>query len=116
MLTRFPILLPRLLTPPYLSNVPEVRHIALAETPATDTVLLMASDGLVDVCKAHEKPLTEVAPRWVKVAAKNLDDKPALRVLRDGMGGEDKKQVSFWLTVEMDTPWMDDTTVLVARV
>lgn len=76
----------------------------------------MASDGLVDISKAHEKPLPEVVPRWVEVASRNMDNKPALQVLRDGMGGADTQQVSFWLTVEMDTPWADDTTVLVTRV
>ena len=99
-----------------MSGVPEVRHVYLGETPREDTVLVMASDGLVDVSKAHEKPLVEVVPRWVEVASKSMDDKPALRVLRDGMGGDDKPQLSFWLTVEMDSAWVDDTTVLVTRV
>ena len=79
-------------------------------------MLVLCSDGLVDVSKAHETPLAEVAARWVEVASGNMDDKPALRVLRDAMGGDDNAQVSFWLTVEMDSPWVDDTTVLVMRV
>lgn len=74
----------------------------------------MCSDGLVDVSKAHEKPLAEVVPRWVEIAGENLDNNPALAVLRAAMGGKDNKQVSFWLTAEMDIPWVDDTTVLVA--
>lgn len=115
-LTRLSVFLPRLLTPPYISSVPDVQHIALGDTPRENTVLVLCSDGLVDVSKAHETPLAEVAARWVEVASGNMDDKPALRVLRDAMGGDDNAQVSFWLTVEMDSPWVDDTTVLVMRV
>ncbi|KIP06588.1 hypothetical protein PHLGIDRAFT_72468 [Phlebiopsis gigantea 11061_1 CR5-6] len=115
-LTRLSVFLPRLLTPPYLSGVPDVQQVALAGTRREDTVLVLCSDGLVDVSKAHEKPLAEVAARWIEVASRNMGDKPALRVLRDAMGGDDKPQVSFWLTAEMDTPWVDDTTVLVMRV
>ena len=96
--------------------MPEVRHVSLIDTPPEDIVLVLTSDGLIDVSKAHEKPLSEVVPRWIDVAAKNMDDKPALRVLRDAMGGEDLKQVSFWITVEMDMTWADDTTILVTRV
>lgn len=83
---------------------------------SSDTVLVLATDGLIDISKAHEKPLSDVAPQWVAAAAKSLDNKPALGLLRSAMSGEDTKQASFWLTVEMDTPWVDDTTILVARV
>lgn len=115
-IARLGVFLPRLLTPPYLSSEPDVQHVFLGDTAPEDTVLIMASDGLVDISKAHNKPLSEIAPRWVEVASKKMDDKPALRILRDGMGGEDRQQVSFWMTVEMDTPWADDTTVLVTHV
>ncbi|EKM54353.1 uncharacterized protein PHACADRAFT_96628 [Phanerochaete carnosa HHB-10118-sp] len=115
-LKRLDVLRPRHHTPPYLSNTPDVQHISLSAFSSHETVLILATDGLVDISKAHEKALSDVAPHWVSAASRSMDNKPALRLLRAAMGGEDTKQVSFWLTVEMDVPWVDDTTILVTRV
>ena len=37
----------------------------------------------------------------------------ALELLRHSIGGEDAKSVSRVLTLDMNTPWIDDTTILV---
>ncbi|KAI0342056.1 protein serine/threonine phosphatase 2C [Trametopsis cervina] len=105
--------LPRCLTPPYLSNVPHVAHVDLGTVATEDAVLVIASDGLTDLKDEHHQVPLALAERWVQVAA--ASDKPALGILRDAMGGEDVEKVSFWVTVEMEDPWMDDTTVVVTR-
>ncbi|KAI0686351.1 protein serine/threonine phosphatase 2C [Cytidiella melzeri] len=105
--------LPRCLTPPYLSNVPEVAHVDLSKVAPGDAVLLLASDGLGDLQHMHDKLPSALAKRWVQVAASS--ERPALSVLRDAMGGDDMEKASFWLTVEMEDAWVDDTTVVVTR-
>ena len=37
----------------------------------------------------------------------------ALRLLRRALGGEDLMSISQMITLDMDTPWMDDTTIIV---
>jgi len=37
----------------------------------------------------------------------------ALRLLRHSIGGEDTKSVSKVLTLDMNIPWIDDTTIVV---
>ena len=106
--------LPRCLTPPYLSNMPDVKHVDLSKVAPEDNVLMLASDGLGDLKNEHDKLPIPLAERWVKIAAES--EKPALSVLRDAMGGDDLEKASFWITVEMDEPWMDDTTILVTRL
>ena len=106
--------LPRCLTPPYLSNVPDVTHVDLSEVSPENSILLLASDGLGDLQDVHDKIPIPLAERWVRVAAES--DKPALSVLRDAMGGSDLEKASFWITVEMEEPWMDDTTIVVTKL
>lgn len=106
--------LPKCLTPPYLSNVPDVKHVDLGTAEPGDRVLLLASDGLGDLKSEHNSLPLPLAERWVKIAAES--EKPAMAVLRDAMGGDDLEQVSFWITVEMEDSWMDDTTIVVTRL
>jgi len=106
--------LPRYLTPPYLSNVPEVTHVDLSQVASKDAVLILASDGLPDLQGEHGKLPISLAQRWVQVAVES--NRPALSVLRDAMGGNNLEKASFWLTVEMDESWMDDTTIIVTRL
>lgn len=112
-ITRVPVMQPRHFTPPYLSNVPEIQHADLSGTAVKDTILVLATDGIIDVYQVHDA-VKETAPRWVEVAAGGPN--PALRLLRDGIGGKDLAKASFWITVEMDQPWVDDTTILVTKV
>jgi pyruvate dehydrogenase phosphatase len=106
--------LPRSLTPPYLSNVPHVEHVDLRGIATGEAVLILASDGLGDLVNEHNKlPLT-LAEHWVKLAAGS--DQPAMIILRDAMGGDDMEKASFWITVEMEEPWMDDTTIVVTKL
>ena len=37
----------------------------------------------------------------------------ALKLLRHSIGGEDAKSVSRVLTLDMNTPWIDDTTIVI---
>lgn len=43
-------------------------------------------------------------------------DNGALRILREGLGGEDVDKVAQWLTVEMSGKWLDDITTLVYKI
>jgi len=44
---------------------------------------------------------------------KGKEENLALRLLRHVLGGEDLVSVSQMMTLDMDTPWMDDTTIIV---
>lgn len=37
----------------------------------------------------------------------------ALNLLRHSIGGDDVKSVSRVLTLDMNTPWIDDTTIVI---
>lgn len=120
--------LPRNLTPPYLSNVADVRHVDLKDTREGDVdrsadaqpFLILASDGLTDLFKDRKPTLQGAVDVWAKVVANAMgSDKKenlALSVLRDALGGDDLEAVSRMLTVEMSQRWMDDTTILVQRL
>lgn len=107
-------LLPKYLTPPYLSNVAEVKHVNLSEVANEDTVLVLASDGLTDVWNVHEQLPMMLAERWVNIAT--VSERPALNLLWEALGGKDLERVSFYLTVEMDQAWIDDTTIIVTKL
>ena len=107
------------MTPPYLSGVPDVRHVDLASANASEAFLIMCSDGLMDLYDDDRLNLEHVlAPRWVgHVAAQSRDSENlALALLRDALGGTDTDKVSRLMTVEMTFRWMDDTTILVQRL
>lgn len=108
------IYLPRCHTPPYLSNVPYVTHFDLGKSAENDAVLIMASDGLLDLFDEHTILSQKLADHWVQVVT--VSDRPALALLREGLGGHDEEKVSFYITVEMDVPWQDDTTIMVTKL
>jgi pyruvate dehydrogenase phosphatase len=53
--------------------------------------------------------VAEAAAEAPSVKGENL----ALRLLRHALGGEDLMSISQMVTLDMDTPWMDDTTIIV---
>lgn len=109
----------RNMTPPYLSGIPDVRHVDLAASNLSEAFLIMCSDGLMDLYDEDRLDLKGMlAPRWVQhVAARSRGSKNlALDLLRDALGGSDADKVSRMITVEMTFRWMDDTTILVQRL
>lgn len=115
-------LITRIFTPPYLSNKPEVRHVNLAETRGFgkgEIMFVLCSDGLLDLFEARdESDLKNIAQRWMELgsAARDMYDNGALRILREGLGGEEVDKVAQSLTVEMSGKWLDDITTLVYRI
>jgi pyruvate dehydrogenase phosphatase len=107
----------RILTPPYLSNVADVRHVKLDPTQgANQRILILSSDGLYDL-RPEEQMETPVAPyglEWVKAAAKasGRSSNIALEVLKRALGGDDEAKVSAMLTLEYEGRWTDDITVI----
>jgi len=120
-------LITRITTPPYLSNEPEVKHVNLTKVKASkggEVTLVLCSDGLLDLFDARdESDLKRVAQRWVELASTtdsggSVDayDNGALRILREGLGGDEEDKVAQLLTVEMNSKWLDDITTLVYRI
>ncbi|KAI0066214.1 protein serine/threonine phosphatase 2C [Artomyces pyxidatus] len=118
-----PEVLPRIVTPPYLSSRADVRHVRLSPPSSDDgykpeQVLIMCSDGLVDLY-SDRNSLDESARHWMKaVEYREVDAESnlALRLLRDALGGDDETLVSRMITVEMTERWMDDTTIIVQKL
>ncbi|TFY54575.1 hypothetical protein EVG20_g9651 [Dentipellis fragilis] len=103
----------RNMTPPYLSNVAEMRH---AELGRGESVLVMCSDGLTDLYYADQNELQKTAKEWFSVLDRRKEENMGLRLLREGLGGNDDGEVAQMMTVEMFERWMDDTTVIVQRL
>ncbi|KAF9562787.1 protein serine/threonine phosphatase 2C [Agrocybe pediades] len=108
----------RNLTPPYMTGVPDVKHLNLSALGSEKTVMVMCSDGLVDLSDDRLKLHEVLSKAWVKLVGEHYGDGQnlALRLLRDALGGEDSEKVSRMITVEMGFRWMDDTTILVQRL
>lgn len=123
--TPWELFLSRNHTPPYISAVPEVIHRRLSLTPhlspfAPRPFLILATDGLRELYDGLERE--EAAQQWVDAAGAAFGegrmpnanpDNMALRILRTALGGDDLEAVSQMVTLEMESPWMDDTTVVV---
>ncbi|TFK94610.1 protein serine/threonine phosphatase 2C [Polyporus arcularius HHB13444] len=114
---------PRIRTPPYLSNTPDVYHLELGagarQGSAAQRVLILCSDGLSDLYNGYS--FQEMADEWIEHIGRELDSPSgpgnlALSLLREAIGGSDAQLVSRNLTVEMEERWMDDTTILVQRL
>lgn len=104
------------LTPPYVSNIADVQHVALADE-ISDAYLILCTDGLMDLyCAPGQHPdLSKLSVAWVHQLNLAISDgvpNRALHLLRDALGGSDEKRVSRMITVEMENRWMDDTTIL----
>lgn len=108
----------RILTPPYISNIPDVHHL----TPQVPYFLLLGSDGLLSTERYNEMNATQVLEHWANILGSAIDSKTetnvnaAVRLLRDILGGDDVDMVSRNLTVEMDERWVDDITILIQTV
>jgi len=110
----------RNITPPYLSAQSDVRHVHVPSLGASEAVLVLASDGLVDLTgdtygMDHREPLLG-GKKWVDVLSReDRTGNAALYLLRDAMGWE-ADAVSSLLTVDSQERWMDDTTVVVTKL
>ena len=118
--TKLEDILRRNLTPPYISNRADVRHVDISALKATNLRLIMCSDGLVDLYMSEALQVDDLADIWVQLLAKNdaseNNTNLAVCLLRDGLGGNDEEKVSRMMTVEMCYRWMDDTTIIVQRL
>ncbi|PPQ89566.1 hypothetical protein CVT25_012238 [Psilocybe cyanescens] len=106
-------------TPPYMSGVPEVQHVCLEALNATESFLILCSDGMMDLYEDDRLKLDELlSKRWVSHVGEEYKENKnlALSLLRDGLGGDSEDKVSRMITVEMAFKWMDDTTILVVRL
>ncbi len=102
-------------TPPYISSVPDVVHRRLPpRSGGGGSFLILATDGLSELYDGTAR--AEMAADWARCVAEAASAKGenlALRLLRRALGGEDLMSISQMVTLDMDTPWMDDTTIIV---
>ncbi|KZT24007.1 protein serine/threonine phosphatase 2C [Neolentinus lepideus HHB14362 ss-1] len=106
-------------TPPYISSQADVVHCKLnpSRTNFTaNTYLVLCSDGLTDLCDGLVVDRIEelwardfVSGRLASGGYPNL----ALRLLRYVIGDRCTRKVSKVLTLDMDSPWIDDTSIIV---
>lgn len=111
----------RNITPPYVSNRADVRHVAIRTLGATDFRLIMFSDGLLDLYAEKDLELDDLAKYCSQIIgdATEQEQQPsnlALFLLRDALGGDNEEKVSRMLTVEMSYRWMDDTTIIIQKI
>jgi pyruvate dehydrogenase phosphatase len=109
--------IPRSLTPPYVSCVAEIMHKRLV--PNSGALLVLSSDGLTELLVGEGKDprlSKDTADKIAKVVGEAEMEHAALVLLKEGLGGVDVDKCSQYLTVEMEQPWMDDTTVVVLRL
>lgn len=106
----------RLKTPPYLSSTPDVVYITL---PASPSFLILASDGLASIDGSQDMPLDARVNMWAETIgqASDLPESPnlALALLHSAVIGDDTRRGSELMTVEMESQWMDDTSITVQR-
>jgi pyruvate dehydrogenase phosphatase len=119
-------------TPPYISSKPDIVHRRLGPR----SLLILATDGLSELYDGAGR--ADMVADWAlcvaeagagakakaKVERKGDSEKEgvgegenlALRLLRRALGGEDLMSISQMITLDMDTPWMDDTTIIVQEL
>ncbi|KAH7908418.1 phosphatase 2C-like domain-containing protein [Hygrophoropsis aurantiaca] len=117
----------RLITPPYVSNIPEIHHHSLNTNSREEIFLMLCSDGLPDLYDGIDIHLDDqqMVDRWVQIVGRSLSSRVekdgvvpanlALRLLRDAIGGDNVELVSRNVTLEMEDKWMDDVTILIQR-
>ncbi|KAF9009558.1 phosphatase 2C-like domain-containing protein [Cyathus striatus] len=109
-------------TPPYITAEPEVIHRRLDEGELSTLhprYLILVSDGFTDLCE--DEGQGTIVESWASASYSfDLPDTPngskdnlALRLLRRALGGDDLFTVSRALTLDMDTAWLDDTSIVV---
>jgi len=107
----------RNISAPYISSEPDVVHRKLS-SPTNNGYLIMCSDGLADLYSSHHLSEEQMIEDWARVitradSGREDDENLAIRLLRHAIGGDDVKSVSRVMTLDMDSPWIDDTTILV---
>lgn len=111
--------LDRNISPPYITAEPEITHRKLC--PNTDNgFLILCSDGLADLWSTSFSDEQRMVDEWGRVVAEVVNKEGmsgktnlALKLLRNSIGGEDIRSVSRVLTLDMNTPWIDDTTIVI---
>lgn len=104
--------LSRNITPPYLSNRPDVFHHPLTgrieATP--NTFLIMCSDGLTAVYPKATNNITH----WVQTVGSAMErgESPVLALLWQALGA-DADTVAQYMTLESTDVWIDDVTIAV---
>ena len=112
-------------TPPYISGEPDVTHRRLGPR----SYLILATDGLSELydgagrsdmvadwarCVAEAGARASTKPKVESEKEKEKEEENlALRLLRRALGGEDLMSISQMITLDMESPWMDDTTIIV---
>ena len=111
--------LDRNISPPYITAEPEVTHRKLHPN-ADNGFLILCSDGLADLWSSTFSDEERMVDEWARVVAEVVNKEGmsgktnlALKLLRHSIGGEDVKSVSRVLTLDMNTPWIDDTTIVI---
>lgn len=109
-------------TPPYISSEPDVIHRRLGPR----SFLILATDGLSELYDGAGR--SDMVADWARCVAeagarastakareseKEEEENLALGLLRRALGGEDLMSISQMITLEMESPWMDDTTIIV---
>ncbi|KAF8070267.1 phosphatase 2C-like domain-containing protein [Lyophyllum atratum] len=108
----------RILTPPYVSNIPDIYHYV----PDPPYFVLLTSDGLLSTDRYTGMETEDLISHWINIIGQALDSRSnifsnaALCLLRDMIGGDNTDMASRNLTVEMEERWMDDTTILIQEV
>jgi pyruvate dehydrogenase phosphatase len=111
------ICLARNLTPPYISAEAEITHRRIERgVPTRPHYLILASDGFTELCRVSRRE--RVLAAWAAREAAAYAHPPvqgnlASRLLRQALGGENRAGVSCMLTLDMETPWVDDTAIVV---
>ncbi|KAK0461419.1 protein serine threonine phosphatase 2C [Desarmillaria tabescens] len=104
----------RSFTPPYVSNIADVKHITLDPNSKARACLVMCTDGLMDLFEGESREggtldILALGRRWLEIIEPIVWTKgtnAALHLLRDSLGGADEDK----------DRWMDDTTILIQRL
>lgn len=114
--------LDRNISPPYITAEPEITHRKLCPN-ADNGFLILCSDGLADLWSTTFSDEQRMVDEWGRVVAEVINKEGmsgktnlALKLLRHSIGGEDVKSVSRVLTLDMNTPWIDDTTIVIQKL
>ena len=91
-------------TPPYISSEPDVIH-------GPNSFLILATYGLSELFDGAGR--MDMVTEWAHCVAEATEDGEnenlVLRLLCHALGEEDLVSISQMITLDMDSPWMDDT-------
>lgn len=105
------------LTPPYISNTPEVKHTRLTSSPGRK-YLILSSDGLVDLYKFGNaiSDLAAIASACAAVASSAQDKElnMAVQILWQAFGGDNGENLlERAITKTLKGCRVDDITIMV---